>query len=249
MARLFNDAVSDGTHIDQAVVSGYPFAVSQWIRRDASIECVSFTLVDKDSNVHSHIIQPQPAGEIRVLSQDASGSSAAFTISQITNGVWAHVTALFVSATDRRVFLNAAGKVTDATSRTPLNLDRTAIGYWARSSPVHYFSGDIAEVAMWDLSSWTGATDSDKADLFETIIPALASGYSPMMFPLGIQAYWPLIRGLNDIAGGYNVTASGTVVSNHTRIINPFGSQVASLVTPVAAGGIMTCNTGYWGSI
>jgi len=233
MARLFNDAANDALYVNQAV-AGYPFVVSIWLRRDASVECVPFCIVDKDSDAHNHIIQPQVDGTVRALSQDASGSSLAVTSTNITNGVWEHICALFVSATDRRILLNNAGKGTNAVSRTPQNLDRTAIGYWGRANPVHYFSGDIAEVAVWDLSDWAGATASDKADNFEKIIPSLAAAISPEAYPLGLVSYWNLIRGLNDKVGGYNLTANGTAVTVHPRIIVPWHSQpTKSAVTDV----------------
>ena len=225
MARLFDDASSEYLQIEQAVVSGAPFAVSVWARRDANVECIPFSLMDKDIGVVGFVIQFLISGDsnqVRAFANDG-GYGIATTSTGTTDNVWQHICALFVSSTDRRVLLNAGGKGTNATSRTPANMDRTAIGYWAAASPTNYFSGDIAEVAIWDLSDWTGATNAIKADLFETIIPALSSGFSPLMFPLGLKAYWPLIRGLNDKVGGYNITASGTVISSHTRIILPQG--------------------------
>jgi hypothetical protein len=224
MARLYDDASSEYTKIDQAVVSAVPFAASVWFRRDADVECVPFCIVDKDSDVHSFIIQCLVSGEgggVRALVQDAGGSGVAVTSTSITDNVWQHACGLFVSDTDRRIFLNGGGKGTNAVDRTPANMDRTAIGYWGRQVPVHYFTGDIAEVAVWDLSEWPGATASDKADGFENIVSSLADGYSPSIFSLGLKAYWPLVRELNDNVGGFNLTASGTAVSNHPKVIYP----------------------------
>ncbi len=232
MARLFNDAINDEAHIDQAVVSGVPFAVSIWFRRDADVECVPFSLVDKDTGVVGFLMQLLVSGEsnlARVLVNDGSYGIAT-TSTGTTDNVWQHVCALFVSSTDRRILLNAGGKGTNATSITPANMDRTTIGYWGTSSPSNYFSGDIAEVAIWDLSVWPGGTNSDKADNFEKILASIVAGYSAQCFPLGLKAYWPLIRELNDRFGGYNLTASGTTASSHPRIIQP-NTQVLIPIT------------------
>ena len=82
----------------------------------------------------------------------------------------------------------------------------------------------IAEVAIYDLSVWPGATDSDKADNFEKILPSLADNFTPENYPLGLVAYWDLIRGLNPKFGDHTLTATGTTVSSHLRIISPCGA-------------------------
>ena len=230
MARLFNDAANDETHVDQAVVSGIPFAVSIWAKRDADIECIPFSLVDKDAASHSFAIQLLNSGVgniVKAFARDAGGYGYATTSTGTTDNAWQHICALFVSDTDRRVLLNAGGRGTGADDITPLNMDRVSIGVWSRNPALQYFSGDIAEVAIWDLSSWAGATDSDKADNFERILASIVAGYSAQCFPLGLKAYWPLIRGLKDKIGGYNLTASGTVVSSHPRIIQPFQMPIS----------------------
>ncbi len=253
MARLFDSGLTEYLIVNSGVYYTYPFAISCLFRsNDLTPLQILISQTDKDAdNQRLLIYMPGGGGSIKIQLQDAGGQFEATSSTGATVDTWHLATAIFVSATDRRILIDGGSKGTNANNCTPANIDQTTLGILdINSGQFSPFSGDIAEAVIWDLSDWTGATASDKADLFETIIPALVSGYSPMMFPLGIQAYWPLIRGLNDKVGGYNVTASGTVVSNHTRIINPFGPQVASpTVAPVAAGGIMTCNTGYWGAL
>lgn len=169
-----------------------------------------------------------------------------------TVNTWEHACAIFPSASDRRILLNGANKATNADDDGGVaGLDEAIIGAEKRGAGVQgFFSGSIAEVAIYDLSVWPGVTASDRADAFEKIVPSLAKGYSPLFFPLGLVSYWPLIRGLNDRVGGYNMTASGTIVSAHPRIIYPSkiwvpGGEVAA--PPVGMAGAMTTNTGYWG--
>ena len=213
MARLFDDASTEYLKIDSATVSAVPFSVSLWVKRDADVECVPFSIVDKDSNVHSFAIQCLVAADsnyIRAFARDAGGYGIAVTTTGLTNNVWQHILAVFAANDDRRVYLNGGGKGTNATSRTPANMDRTAIGYWGIATPSNYFSGDIAEVGVWN----TALTDEDAL--------VLAAGFSPKAVQSSnLISYWPLIRGLNDGVGGYNLTASGTAVSAHPRIILP----------------------------
>lgn len=227
MARLFDDAATEYLRIETPIIAGTPFAVGVWFNRDADNESVLFSLVDKDVDNHYFALNVLTAAEANAVRMDvqAAGGASAVTSSGVTNGVWHHALGICATNTDRRVLLDGGSKGTNATDKTPANMDRTAIGYLARATPFRYMSGDIAEVGLWDLSNWPGATGTNKADAFEKIAGSLAAGFSPLHFPLGLVAYWPLIRGLNDKVGGYNLTANGTTVSAHTRIILPHGVQ------------------------
>jgi len=77
-----------------------------------------------------------------------------------------------------------------------------------------YFSGRIAEPAVWDVS------------LSDDEIALLAKGFSPLFFrPQNLAAYWPLIalEDINDRIGGFNMTAVNTpVTADHMpKIIYP----------------------------
>ena len=215
MARLFDDASTERLLVDAAVLSGVPISVSVWFRRDADVEVAPFSLTDKDSEVDAFVIQCLASGDsnqVRAFARDSGGYGIATTSTGTTDNVWQHVLAVFADVDDRRVYLNGGGKGTNATSRTPANMDRVSIGCWGRQSPANWFSGDIAEVAVWNGT----LTDADAV--------TLAKGFSPRLVqPVNLTAHWDLIRGLNDNIGGYNLTASGPTVSDHPRIILPQG--------------------------
>lgn len=228
MARLFDDGSTEYLQVNQAV-SGLPLAFVAWFNtNDDSIYQVLLNIADKSTgdNYMYLGLAGSAAGDylhagIRSLGETFA---TAVTTGGFTANTWQHACALFVTSTDRRVLLNAGSKGTNATDRTPSNIDTTGIGYLVRDpNPTHYMSGLIAEAAVYDLSVWPGATDSDKANNFEKILPSLAKGFTPLHFPLGLVAYWDLVRGLNDKVGGYNLTASGTTVSAHPKIIQPCG--------------------------
>jgi len=169
-----------------------------------------------------------PGDPIRALSKEYSGheQKVALTSTGYSANTWYHTAGIWVSLEERHVYIEGGSKGSNYDAVGAMkNHDRTAIGMSRDSSVEAPMSGMIAEAAIYDLSDWPGATDSDKADNFEKILPSLAKGFTPLHFPLGLKAYWPLIRGLNDRVGGYNLTASGTVVADHPRVILPQGAR------------------------
>jgi hypothetical protein len=130
------------------------------------------------------------------------------------------------------------------------NHDSTAIGRFNDSTPGGYFNGTVAEAAYWDLSSWPGATASDKADTFEAqALLSLAAGYSPLFFRLGLVAYWPLGGIYNDgnaanaansdydIVGGFHMDPQNTPsVADHPPMIYPPSALHMPFVAAAVSG-------------
>ena len=195
MARLFDDAQSEYLQIDQAVLTGLPLAMVCFFNtNDMASSQTLMNIVDKNVEDQGFFLFLHTSIDIVAAgSYGGDWSHASSSISYSVN-TWHHACGLFVSDTDRRAFIDGGSKGTDATDITPVGLDRTCIGRNADSSPNNYMSGMIAEAAIWDLTNWPGATNADKADNFEKILPSLAKGFSPLFFPLGLSAYWPLIR-------------------------------------------------------
>lgn len=227
MARLFDDGSSESLFIAQTVGGTLPFAAVCWFKSDdQTVSSTLFSIADKDTDTDFCYLAARddnPTKDFMVLSSHAGTSKWALSSAEYTQDVWTHACGIWVSVTDRRVLLNGGNKGVSVDNVAVANLDKTAIGILPRATPAQAASGEIAEVGVYDLSVWPGATDSDKADEFERMLPSLAGGYSPLCYPLGLIAYWPLIRGLKDKVGGYNLTADGTVISAHPRIILPCG--------------------------
>lgn len=223
MARLLDDAATEYLNIDQSPIVSYPFVIACRFNSDIiNTYQTLISIVDKDvypGSMYSLSLSNDTKVWVRAYKDPAYGNAKTSTTYSVNT--WHHACAIFASATDRRVLLDNGGKVTNATNVTPVNLDRTTIGYDRRPTSWYPMSGMIAEAAIWDLSVWPGATGADKANNFERIIGSLANGDTPNTYPLGLVAYWDLIRSLNDKFGGYNLTANGTVVAAHPRIIQP----------------------------
>ncbi|KKM62097.1 hypothetical protein LCGC14_1525090, partial [marine sediment metagenome] len=186
MSRLFNDASNQFLHVNQAV-AGIPFAMVCWFNsNDTSIYHAPMSIGDKDNNDNAFMMRLYPVGGAQKISATVwnnPNSGVALTSTGYTVNTWHHGCVIYVSATDRRAFIDGGSKGTNATSVTPINSDRTTVGAEARSTPFYPVSGMLAEVAIWDLSDWPGATDALKADAFEKILPSLANGDTPENYP------------------------------------------------------------------
>lgn len=227
MSILFDDAQSEYLTHAAAVRTATPFAMVCWFNvDDDTIRHCLMAIGDADNDANFFMLLLHDGKKLQANLAAQGTGTAAETSTSYTKDTWHHGCAMFVSATDRRAFIDNGGKGTGAVNKTPTagNLDTTSIGVLDRLNDYKYTSGKIAEAAIYDLSAYPGATDALKATYFETrILPSLAKGFSPLFYRGGLLAYWPLVRNLNDETGGYNMTANGTVVAPHPNIIMPCG--------------------------
>ncbi|MHC4498507.1 MAG: LamG-like jellyroll fold domain-containing protein [Planctomycetota bacterium] len=214
MARLFDDASNQYLEYSGAILSGSPLVMACWFNcNDATLPQSLMTIADFDANLYYML---QLRGDIALDRVQAQSRGAGFAAAQTSTGytanTWHHACGLWPADNDRRVLIDNGSKGTDVVAQTPANLDTTIIGARVvNSARGTYMSGAIADAAIWDLSNWPGATASDKTNEFESVaLPALANGYSPLFFMLGLVAYWPLIRDTdNDVVGGSDLTSGG----------------------------------------
>ena len=263
MARLFDDASTEYLGINQAVVA-VPYAAVCWFNSDVGdTNQTLICLADKDADVNYIEFYLNGGAAVTAKARQTDGASgSAISTNTYNLNTWHHACGIFVSDTDRRALLDGGGKGTNADSATAVNIDKTAIGVLCRSTLTHYFSGMIAEAAIYDLSALPGASASDKADYFEAnILPSLAKGFSPANYQLGLKSHWNLIRDLNDSVGGYNLTAFNTPsIVAHPRIITPHAVEdiniaeapfidIAGTVSAESgASGVLTVETQLAGS-
>ncbi len=226
MARLFDDGASEYLSRSSAILSTPPFVLSCWFNSDdITIQQILVEIGDNAANNHRYSLVASGAvggDPIQAIARD-TGSSNATTSTGFSAGAWHYALGIWAATDDRRAFIGGGSKGTNATSRTPVGLDTTVIG--ARADGVNYMSGAIAEAAIWDLSGWFGQIAAAKADLFESFaLPALAAGYSPEFFPLGLVSYWKLLRDEDkDYWGGNHMTAFNTpsIATHPSKIIYP----------------------------
>lgn len=216
MARLFDDASTEYLYINTGILTAVPISIGCWFNFDADVTGCLVFLGDKDiNNRYFNILAYNAAGGhiIRAITRQDTAVHYADSGSAFTLNTWRHALAVFAAVDDRRVYLDGGSKGTNAGSATPSGVDKFAVGVQAAPSADYYMSGHIGEVVIWD-----GVVTDDEAAV-------LGKGYSPRLVqPQNIVGYWSLIRDLNDEFGGYNLTASGTIVSAHPRVIVPCGA-------------------------
>ncbi|MHC4156685.1 MAG: LamG-like jellyroll fold domain-containing protein [Planctomycetota bacterium] len=170
-----------------------------------------FCVCDSARSDTYHWLVVATDGYLYAQTREAGGAvKYAKSAIQTSADTFQHALAVWADVDDRRIYLNGGNKGTNPDTSEPISLDRTGLGVLYRSTPDNYLSGLLAEMAVWNVP----LSDAEAA--------ALAKGFSPLLIrPGNLVAYWPLIRGLNDRVGGYNLTASGTIVSPHPRVIYP----------------------------
>lgn len=111
-----------------------------------------------------------------------SSTSTASSTSGYSLNTWHHACAVFNSVTDRRAFIDGGSKGTESTSKAPVNLDVVRVGARARSTITAFFTGQVAEAAIWSVT----LTDAEVA--------ALGRGVSPLRIrPQSLVFYAPLL--------------------------------------------------------
>jgi len=239
MSRLFDDTSSEYLYLAAAPVVAYPFAMACRFRSDDLTLNQSLMWVgDKDDSDHHCWLQlaGDVAGDyVQAASHHYGGGTAywAETSLAYSANTWQHAAGIWLAVDERHVYLNGGNKGSSADAVSAIaDHDAVSIGMNRDVSPNKPMSGMIAEAAIWDLTAW-GADDAARELAFEKALASMASGYSPGFFPLGLKAYWPLVRGLNDRTGGFNLTASGTAVSSHPRVFYPTRPQIGTSLNRV----------------
>ncbi len=230
MSRIFVDTSSQYLETTAgAPVSGAPLAFCGWINPTANLHHSLLSVQDKDTASDWFLIRAKHTGSGVHVANFWARSSAALpeassTTTFLANSGWHHICGIEYAINSRAVFLDGVGKGTNTTSCTPSGLDSISIGRVGDSSPGGYIGGGASEIAIWDLSAWPGSTGAEKGAEFERVaVPALAKGFSPDNFPLGILSYWRLVRDEDqDRVGGYDLTAYNTPsIADHPPMIYP----------------------------
>lgn len=132
--------------------------------------------------------------------------------STLSSGVWYHIAGTY-DGTNVKAWLNGVAEATTACAAFPTTPDPTISAFTNNAGTGQFVDGDIAELGVW------------KTPLSTDDIVQLALGVSPLMIRAdSLMAYWPLIRNIYDSVGG-SITATGTTVSDHPRVIYPTGFQ------------------------
>lgn len=229
-ARLFDDAALDRLIVDSTPITAYPITMAyRGKSNDATLDQAGFWIGDKDATADFLRLSfdGAAAGDPIKYSLRAAGAALS-TSTGFTADVWHHALCYSSSSTAHAVFIDGGSKATSITSNTfSASADRVAVGHAADSTPTNYFSGDIAEAAIWDVA----LSDAEVALL------GAASGPSAMLFrPASLRFYCPIIGKYSpeiDIIEGRGMTVTGAVASAHPRVFYPDSPMIS--MPPAAA--------------
>ncbi len=210
MASLFNDAAAERLEVDSSPITAFPFSMSCWFNTDANTQGQSpFFMGNKDVAAQRAYLSVRTNSVLRFSVTRAGLSANAETVNTIANNTWHHGFGASAADNDHKVILDG-DLVNMGTSVVQIIdsiqfWDRTSIGRLGDSTPGFYFSGLVAECAIWNVEL-TNA---------EAVI--LSKGFCPLLVrPQSLVAYWPLFRGeeadaLNDRVGGLVLAAVGVI--------------------------------------
>lgn len=230
MARLFDRSASEYLKYDGNPLSSLPFTVhsrfKHGVTNPTGNECIvsiglstsgsAYFFVMMDTSGYIWIWDRQSGAEYRTAVDVADGNYHAVTVTVETTGSPETTVIVYIDG----VYI---GENSNAGSSSVASWNQVGIGALANDdmspgNPANNYDGDIADTAIWDV-----ILTSTEITIFENPV-------SPEFVRLqSIIADWDLIRGLNDRVGGYNLTASGTTVSTHPRIIMPYSPRFISV--------------------
>ncbi|MCP4712510.1 MAG: LamG domain-containing protein [Planctomycetes bacterium] len=228
MARNFTRAANEYLMVNSTPVTAPSFGVSAWAKIDADPSLDDYCVWQiQDASVSNQYFRlsadgASNIGQFALIVND--GSSVDYLVGSTipTIGVWYHIFIAVRAVDDREIFVNGVSENTDSRSQAPSGIDSIAIGREMDSSPADSWSGDLAEIGLWNI------------DLSNSEIASLALGRSPLgIRPQSLVAYWRLVRDEDlDIVGGYHLTAYNTPgIAPHPPV---FYSMPPLIVPPAA---------------
>lgn len=208
MSRIFN-GVSDYLS-GLPPVTSYPYAISVWAKPAISAQMIMIE-ASNPSGFSTGGIAVQMSDAKFYLSR--SGDDVP-TTGSVPVGSWSHVYAVVSSVNSASIYFNGGNKAFSSVSCPTTGISRMDIGrhFNGPGNPVAYFSGNLAEIAIWN-------TVPANAD---TTAAALASGISPTDIS-GLVSYWKLDGSGSqeiDLISGRILTAVGTTASTDNPIVN-----------------------------
>ena len=217
MARLFDDASSEGLELGSSPITDSPVTLACWFNSDSITADQTLIHINRSTGYprgYSLIAAGAVSGDpIRAKTDYGSPASDDSTTGYSAN-TWHHAAAVF-DASLAYAFIDGGSKGSGAFTQSLSGvIDDLAVAHYVdtENGDSAYLSGSIAEAAVWDVN----LTDAE--------IASLAKGFSPKLIrPQNLVFYIPLLNDDDeDIVSGLSLTATGTPTdSDHPRIIYP----------------------------
>ena len=218
MARLFNDTSSQ--YLSQASncgITAEPMTFSCWFMTDdltIDQDLVEIGISGTSDNRWSLQFAGTVANDpLRAQTRDTTSSNA--TITGVTANVWNHGAAVFAATNDRRVFLNGTKGTNAVVRAVSSGVNRTQIGARNNASIDLFFSGRIAEVAIWNVT----LTDNE--------ITVLSNRVSPRFVRPGNLKFYSPLYGVYSLEPDYSGNGRHMTLNNGPSFVAHSPTQMA----------------------
>lgn len=198
-------------YIPGALLSAAPITISAWVR-PTSVANLTEILSICSADSGNYFSLRLNANQIQAVARSNTSRTATSTQVLSTN-TWYHVCAVFASSSSRAAYVNGGNKGTNTQSSTPSVVGgETTLAGLGGSSNGDYYSGDIAELAIWNVA------------LSDAQVLMLSLGLEPtFVAPSNIAAYLPLLNHSSGfdgtLEGGYLMDLRRST-NNGWRVIN-----------------------------
>ena len=235
MSVLLNDAATEYLGGSSSPISGTVFPITMAIHYNtndvALVNPYMMCLTDVSLNTeYIGLVRTGPElggptqGKIQALR--STGGVTRITFSNVSDGnnpnEWHHAAFVASSSTSMFAYLDGVPGAEEANANDPTGIDTAIIGAWKiASTTLYYWSGLLAEAAIWDVALTT------------VEIALLSAGYSPLFVrPGNLVKYWPLkAASATPDSGDYMDLMTGNMFdvntdgldAEHPRIIYPSG--------------------------
>jgi len=181
MARDFDPTNTEYLHSSTVSIT-MPFAIVIWARGDDNSADYAFFSSSTLTRYYNLRRDVSPDRVIWYFRDDSDNAGNCLKAGVYAENAWTHLCGILTTAS-QRVLIDGANKATASVALSETNYaQNTWIGQYKGGD---YMRGMLAEAAIYDLSVYPGATDSDKADNWEAgVLPALADGFSPLCYPI-----------------------------------------------------------------
>ena len=226
MGRTFNGS-SDYLKRATALITAAPFTVSCWYK--ASVNTNTRTLWSfgdtATDDYYWRAVHYDSAGTRGLGAQATAVSSATSDYSGSPEGTWTHSAMVEASSSSRTCYVNGTAATANTTNKTPTGIDTVVLGRLERATPTHYFGGDLAEFAIWNIAL-SGAN-----------ISSLAAGANPQAIEnANLVAYWTITGTTSpevDVIAAYELAVTGTSASSNHPTIDAYGGGGSTFVPQV----------------
>lgn len=146
------DAFISANNILNGTIDAYPFSIGTWVKTSTAAQGVaaSFVASNKDNSYAFQSVEA--TGAIRSSIRNTSTLSLITTGTGFGDGSWYFVVGVYVSATERYLYVDAVeeqGSASETSATFDTDWDEFGIGRLDDSTPGAYFNGEIDEVFIF----------------------------------------------------------------------------------------------------